>query len=174
MRDRRPPLLAPGWRRRPIVYGTLLALLLLSIADHVAGPRRAGSDYQRYHGKMFRIVDVPSPDSLLLETPDGDPPQTRVRLWGLAAARPADAERALSLARRRLRDRTVRIELAPTRSRDDGGAGDLRAYAYLVDSGEMVNEQFLRDRIAPLDPRADHPFAERFREVDRRARRPAR
>lgn len=41
------------------------------------------ADRQRYHGKVFSVVEVVDGDTILIDAPDGDDPVTRVRLIGV-------------------------------------------------------------------------------------------
>ena len=151
-------------------------MALAAIADRVWG-RRSGNDLDRYQNCVCTVVRVAEPGILEVDTPDGPRAATCVRLWGVnapSARGTSSAEAAawpdgFSIAGRELLGHRVRFELSPTRTRDPEGR--LLAYVYLVPEGECVNELLLGGGWARADARWPHPFAERYRTLEARAKR---
>lgn len=149
---------------------------LAAVADRVWG-RRSGNDLDRYQNGVCTVVRVAEPGVIDVDTPDGPQPATRVRLWGvnMASARGTSSAEAaaqpggFSIAGRELLRHRVRLELAPTRTRDP--EGHLLAYVYLVPEGECVNELLLDGGWARADARWPHPFVERYHTLEARAKR---
>ena len=194
-----PRMLPPAWRRRPLLVVALLLLLLLAVLDHAGRLGSRGDDRTRYHDRVFRVVEVIDGDTFDIDAPDAGRPHTRVRLWGVDSPelhRPGHGpmhfgREACDFAQRSLLGRRVRIILGPGRTRDNDRYNRLLAYAYLVDvepgrgarprsdpwdqtpgpDGPMFNEMLISTGHAYADPRFDHPWAERFADLEERARR---
>ena len=61
-----------------------MALVALIFWDHLEYLQRTtGSDRERYHDKMFKVVHVVDGDTLDIDLPDGDKDVTPIRLWGV-------------------------------------------------------------------------------------------
>ncbi len=171
------PMLPPRWRRRPCLSALLVGLFLLAVVDRAGWLHRLGDDRTRYHDKTFRVVKVVDGDTFDIGAPDGSRPSTRVRLWGVDTPEVVDPRygtmyygpEASAFAKRMVLGKDVRIELSPARSRDNKRHNRLLAYVYLTESGEMVNELLLTTGHAYADTRFDHVWAERFRELERKA-----
>lgn len=173
----------------------LLLLLLLAVLDHAGRLGSRGDDRTRYHDRVFRVVEVIDGDTFDIDAPDGRRPHTRVRLWGVDSPERHGpmhfGPEASDFARQTLLGRRVRIILGPGRTRDNDRYDRLLAYAYLVDpepgpgttlrsdppdrsrgpDGPMFNEMLISTGHAYADPRFDHPWAERFADLEERARR---
>lgn len=171
------PMLPPRWRRHPVLSSLLFGLLALAILDRAGRLFRPQDDYNRYHDKMFRVVNIVDAGTFDIDARDGRRPHTRVRLCGIHppnAAGPTHGgpdyrPEASAFARQALLDRQVRLELPPSCSRDDGRDDRLLAYVYVVGSDEMFNESLLNAGHARADRRVDHPWSQRFRELEQKS-----
>ena len=160
---------------RPLGLAVLIAVLALLAVAGREQQGQAGGDFQKYHGKMFRVHRVIDGDTIDLEVPDADKPQTRVRLWGVdtpetkAWGKPIAhfGPEATALAEKMVAGQTVKIELEAENTR--GKFGRLLAFVY-TDEGKMLNEELLRAGLAYFDNRWRHRFYFRFGEIENRAR----
>jgi len=147
------------------------------LLDRLRFPASAPDDVARFHERTFRVSRVIDGDTLDLAVPDGQRPHTRVRLWGVDAPEKAHGEQpgqwyaaeATAFAERILSGRDVLIVLWPERTR--GKYGRLLAYVYLERGGSSFNEMLIEEGFAYNDPRFAHPLKERFRRVEKQARR---
>lgn len=172
-------MLPPRWRRHPAWLAVVLVLLVVAVADRSGwlGRRRSAPSPSQYHDQIARVVHVVDGDTLDIDIPDGDRPDTRVRLWGVDTPETVHPKvgtmyygpEASAFAKETLLGKRVRLELVPGQVRDRYER--VLAYVYLVDSGVMFNELLLETGHAYADPRFDHVWKERFREIEARARR---
>jgi len=171
-------MLPPRWRRHPIVLALVLVLLIVAVLDRAGRLRSRGDDYGRYHNQTFRVVHVVDGDTVDVDAPDGREPRTRIRLWGVDAPEIRHGRdgvdmhygpQAAAYARDTLTGKRVRLELVAGRPRDRYKR--LLAYVFLADSGEMFNEMLLSTGHAYADPRFDHPWKQRFAQLEERAAR---
>jgi endonuclease YncB( thermonuclease family) len=171
-------MLPPRWRRHPIVLAVVLVLLVVAMLDRSGRLRSRGDDNGRYHNQTFRIVHVVDGDTFDVDAPDGPHPRTRIRLWGVDTPEVRHGQNgadmyygpeAAAYARDILMDKKVKIELVVGKPRDKYNR--LLAYVFLTDSGEMFNERLLKTGHAYADPRFDHPWKQRFTDIENRARR---
>lgn len=136
-----------------------------------------GTDRGRYHDRSFRVAKVVDGDTLDIDIPDTDKPTTRIRLWGVDTPEVKGSPRgemyfgsqASKFAKETLSGKTVRIVLAPDKTR--GKYGRLLAYVVLEGGGEMFNELLLEKGFAYADRRFPHPYREQFEAIEKRARR---
>lgn len=173
-----------GLRRlRPWAWLVLvLALVLLSVADHRGWLLYDAGDLRVYDGRTFQVTHVVDGDTLTVAQPDGQATSaqttTRVRLWGIDApelvgsnetptAEPF-AEAARSLARSRCEGQPVILQLEPHRLRDSYGR--LLAYVILPD-GTSLNEILLVEGLAKADARWNHRHEHRYAMLERQSRR---
>ena len=164
-------------RRHPVLAVTLLALLVLGVLARRVGWPGTSDDVSRYDNQVFTVVRVVDGDTLDLNIPDGRYPTTRVRLWGVdtpeVEGSPVGAmyfgREASTFTRRMVLNRTVRVVLAPARTRDKYER--LLAYVHLEPDGPCLNEQLLETGHAYADPRFDHPFKRDYLALEERARR---
>jgi micrococcal nuclease len=185
MSSKKPPKAVPvaqflgGRGRRRLTYTavTLVAAVLLIMADRSGLLLETGGDEARYNGRWCTVVRVVDGDTLELDVPDGDEPTTRVRLWGVDAPemarrdppRPAEplAERATDRARALVQGERVHVTVEPHRLR--GNYGRLLAFIELPD-GRMLNEALIAEGLARADDRWSHRHVNRFAAVQRQAR----
>jgi endonuclease YncB( thermonuclease family) len=186
-RRRRKDLWPRVYRRHP---AALLVLILISAAivysrwrsgggpGTTSGPAPVpGSDYERYNNVTAVCTQVVDGDTLHIKIPDGSRPHTKVRLWGVdtpeigRGSQPAMhfGPEAFAFTRKRVEGQKVRIVLAPNDTRDRYER--LLAYVYYGQPEEMLNAQLVREGYAYADHRYNHPWRERFLELEDRARR---
>ncbi len=165
------------WRRRPALAVLLALGAGLVVCERGFGLLKHQDDYTRYHNQVFEVARVVDGDTVDIDVADRQDPITRVRLWGVDAPEAAGSSEggmhfgaeASDFARRSLRGQSVRVVLAPHKSR--GKYGRLLGYIILESSGEMFNEVLLREGYAYADWRFDHPYKRQFRALEQRARR---
>ena len=169
------------WRRRAPTL-VLLAVVATGIvcARSVNRPNIAptpGGDVARYHDRAFRVARVVDGDTLDIEIADRDKPVTRIRLWGVdtpevagtRAGRMHFGPEASEFAKQTLAGREVHIVLSPKRTR--GKYGRLLAYVFMSRGGRMFNEMLLEGGYAYADLRFDHHYMDRFKRIEKQARR---
>ena len=159
----------------PLGLAILAGMLVMLVLGDREQEGQPGGDFQRYHGKEFRVHRVIDGDTIDLEVADGTKAQTRVRLWGIdtpetkAPGKPVAyfGPQATAFTEKMVSGRWVSIELEPEKSR--GKFGRLLAFVYTEDN-ELLNEELLRSGHAYADARWQHRFYFRFQEVEARAR----
>jgi micrococcal nuclease len=157
----------------------LAALVVISVErlGWMNLPHPAGNDYQRYGGRVARVVKVVDGDTLDVDIPDGRKPSTRIRLWGVDTPEVVgsrDGEmyfgpEASAFTKEMMDGREVRLELSSLRTRDKYGR--LLAYVYRTDTGEMLAVALLKSGHAYADTRFDHEYKSEFARLERQARR---
>ena len=150
----------------------MLAVLVLAGRDQEV---QTGGDFQRYHGKTFRVHRVIDGDTIDLAITDGNETNTRVRLWGVdtpetkARGKPVAyfGPEATAFTENMVAGEMVTIELEPENTR--GKFGRLLGFVY-IDDGKLLNEELLREGLAYFESRWRHRFYFRFQEIEARAR----
>ena len=135
-----------------------------------------GSDDERYHDRTFTCINVVDGDTIDIGVPDGDSSRTRIRLWGVDTPETAKSpsglmffgDEASAFTRSQVQGKPVRVRLAPNRTR--GKYGRLLAYVYLDDAETMLNEAIITTGHGYADARFDHPWKQRFGDLERSAR----
>jgi len=179
-----PPSITIDRSRRRAGFA-LVSLLVIaaSVCDHQRQPVVAGDDQSRYHDRTFRVVRVVDGDTLDIDAPDGGKPATaggkpvtRIRLWGVDTPEVRGNGRsamhfgkeASAFAHRTLDGQDVHVVLSPRRTR--GKYGRLLAYVSLDRGGRMFNEMLIEEGYAYADLRFEHHYFDRFRGIEKRAR----
>jgi micrococcal nuclease len=165
---------APVWKRRPLLCAAIAALALLSLLGR-DGP--GGDDYDKYHNQVFHVVYVADGDTFDVDIPDGRYHKTRIRLWGVDTPEVEGSRdgamhygaEAAAFAKETLLGKSVRVLLAPSRTRDKYNR--LLAYVAIEESGESFNELLLSAGHAYADWRFRHPLRTQYKSLERRARR---
>ena len=160
---------------RPLGLAVLIAALVVLVLAGRDQQGQAGGDFQKYHGKTFRVHRVIDGDTIDLDVPDRDNARTRVRLWGVdtpetkARGKPIAhfGPEATSFTEEMVGSQTVRIELEVENTR--GKFGRLLAFVYAGEE-KMLNEELLRAGLAYFDNRWRHRFYFHFKGVETRAR----
>jgi micrococcal nuclease len=162
------------WRRRPVTAVVVLLLVLWLTWQRTSTP--GGSDLDRYHKQTFLCVKVVDGDTIDIAAPDGNKPDTRIRLWGVdtpeTGKSPSGAmyfgAQASDFTCLLVQDKPVYLILVSGRTR--GKYGRLLAYVYSEDRQTMLNEELVAQGYAYADPRFDHPWKQLFRDLEERAR----
>jgi endonuclease YncB( thermonuclease family) len=148
----------PGWRAEPKTE-----------------EQRKGRDFEKYHAKVFSVVNVVDGDTIDIDVPDGKYDHTRIRLWGIDTPEtkstkygvmyfgPEAAEFAAKLAL----GRQVTVYLEGRRTRDKYGR--LLAYVLLPEGG-FLNEVLVAEGFAYADLRFRHSFYYRYKRLESVAR----
>ena len=173
---------ADRWRMRRRVFRAGAVLLTLAAVAGLLALDGAGlfgnartSDFEKYHNKKFIVVRVIDGDTLDVDCIDGEYLTTRIRLWGVDTPetvkpnQPVEhfGKEACNFTRRHALQKTVRLELVQTSTRDKYGR--LLAYVYLPD-GKMLNRELVAAGYAYADPRFSHPHMAEFRKLGDDAR----
>jgi endonuclease YncB( thermonuclease family) len=174
-------------RRNGIVFLCLLLLALLVLLDHGLLRRRsqpalksqqrtAAFDLERYHGKTFTVANVIDGDTLDIDVPDGRYEHTRVRLLGIDTPETGGGQsagmyygpQAAEFTRKSAFGKSVTVYLdSPNPTR--GKYGRLLAYVKLPDGG-FLNELLLTEGCAYADPRFNHSFYNKYKQLQSAAR----
>ncbi|MCC6679620.1 MAG: thermonuclease family protein [Phycisphaeraceae bacterium] len=171
--------LSPRSRRRRSLILLAAAVLLLAAMDRLGFGLYQGGDMGRYHQQWFFVTRVIDGDTLEIAAPDGQSPQTRVRLWGIDApelskpwqpleAGEPGAEEARLWLTWRCEGRMVKLTLQRHRLR--GVYGRVLAYISGRD-GVCANEWLLQQGLVREDGRWWHPQRLRYETVQETARR---
>ncbi len=174
-RARRTDIWPAFWRRRPAVVIVLIAAVAWVVASRAHRP--LANDYDRYHNRTFTCVRVIDGDTIDVDAPDGEYATTRIRLWGVdtpeVASRWGPEEHfgpeSSAFVKAELEGRPVRLVLSQQRTRCIYGR--LLAYVYYGQPSRMLNEELLEKGFAYADRRFPHIWAERFVDLETRARR---
>lgn len=161
------------WRRRPWPAAAVLVLILTVAITRLLTP--VGSDYDRYHNKTFTCVKVVDGDTIDIDIPDGKHKNTRIRLWGVDTPETAKSPQgeayfgpeASAFTKSLVDGKQVRVVLTTKQTRDKYGR--LLGYVYLDDSQTMLNEELIIQGYAYADHRFDHPWKQRFLDLEKRA-----
>jgi len=138
--------------------------------------RRPAPEAETYDGKTFAVVRVIDGDTLDVDRPDGDYPQTRVRLWGVDTPETKKPEtpvqhfgpEATAFTRDLCAGKNVRLGLEPGRRRRDKH-GRLLAWVHLPD-GRLLNRVLVAQGYAYADPRYRHHLYRELRGLQTEAR----
>jgi endonuclease YncB( thermonuclease family) len=138
-------------------------------------PQEPRSDYERYHGRSFRVARVVDGDTIDVEAPDDGRSYTRVRFWGVDTPETKHPHKPVQhfgpeadrFTRSACDGKAVKLELLAGRTR--GTHGRLLAYVILPD-GRMLNRELVRQGFGYADPRYDHPHEEEFLRLQGQAR----
>lgn len=154
-----------------------IILVALSGLDHAGafGARRPERDrYSDVEATVTRVVDC---NTVEIDIADGERETTRVRLLGLDCPTLATMERDTTTPREQSAEEYLRIHVAGKRvrlvleprrgCRDRSGC--IRAYLYVADTGEMLNEKLLDLGMAYADTRVDHVMKFSFVQRERQA-----
>jgi micrococcal nuclease len=152
----------------------VVVLILTVVITRLLTP--TGSDHDRYHNKTFTCIQVVDGDTIDIGIPDGKYQNTRIRLWGVDTPETSKSPQgegyfgpqAKEFTRSLVDGKQVRVVLTTKRTR--GKYGRLLAYVYIGDSDTMLNEELVIQGYAYADHRFDHPWKQRFLDLEQRAR----
>jgi micrococcal nuclease len=175
-------------RRRTglMVLGLLAAAVFIAL-DHTSvsyhRQRRHRSDrqirahdFQKYHAKTFKVINVVDGDTIDVDIPDGQDQHTRIRLWGVDTPETKSEEfgvmyfgpEAAEFTDRETLGKEVVVYLEETnRTRDKYDR--LLAYVQLPE-GDFLNEKLLSQGFAYADLRFDHSFYNKYQQLQASAR----
>ncbi len=169
-------LLPPRWRRHATTLAAVIVVAALIVCERTARIPNQGGDRSRYHDRTFQVVHVVDGDTIDIDAPDANKPQTRIRLWGVDTPELAHngrpemhfAKAAKEFAEHSLRGKEVNVVLSPEKTRDKYGR--LLAYVFHDRGGLMFNEVLLQEGFAYADARFAHPYKKQFESTEKRAR----
>lgn len=160
-----------------LMIAVIAFVAVLSFMDHAGIFGYRGDDRSQYEGRVATITYAADGDTIDIDLPDGKRPVTRIRLWGVDCPEIAHEEgeedayfgrEATDFVRNKIVGQKVRLVFDPNRRPRDK-FGRLLAYAYLVDSGEMLNELLIRRGFGYADRRFEHVYKHRFVQLDKKA-----
>jgi len=174
-------------RRNSIMVLGLLAAAVFIALDHSSvsyrRQRRPRSDrqirahdFQKYHAKTFKVVNVVDGDTIDVGIPDGQDEHTRIRLWGVDTPETKSEEfdvmyfgpEAAEFTENSGLGKEVVVYLdEANRTRDKYGR--LLAYVQLPE-GSFLNEVLLSEGYAYADLRFDHSFYNKYQQLQAGAR----
>lgn len=162
-------------RRWFVLWGMILGVAALVLADHYGLFVYPGSMFSQFDDRWFAVDRVVDGDTLDIVLP-GDGQTMRLRLWGIDTPEIANkikgtdnqpwAVEASNWTREYCDGHKVRLKLQPQRIY--GTYGRLLCYVYLED-GTMLNEQLLLAGLAKTDGRFVHQHLQRFEMLEQQA-----
>lgn len=167
------------YRRNGIMVLGLLAAGVLIALDHSSVGRwwRAGPrDFEKYHAKTCKVVNVVDGDTFDIDIPDSNRVHTRIRLWGVDTPETKSEEfgvmyfgpEAAKWTETSALGKEVVLYLdEANRTRDKDGR--LLAYVQLPE-GDFLNEKLLSQGFAYADLRFDHSFYNKYQQLQASAR----
>lgn len=175
-------------RRRTglMVLGLLAAAVFIAL-DHTSvsyhRQRRHRSDrqirahdFQKYHAKTFKVINVVDGDTIDIDTRDAQDDHTRIRLWGVDTPETKSEEfgvmyfgpEAAEFTDSQTLGKEVVVYLdEANRTRDKYDR--LLAYIQLPE-GDFLNEKLLSQGFAYTDLRFDHSFYNKYQQLQASAR----
>ena len=133
-------------------------------------------DFEKYHAKIFTVVNVVDGDTIDIDVPDGRYDQTRMRLWGIDTPETKSEEYGVMYFGPEAAEFTKKFTLRkPVTIYFDGGNntrdkyGRLLAYAQLPD-GRFLNEVLVAEGFAYADLRFRHSFYNKYQQLEAGAR----
>ena len=133
------------------------------------------SDLEKYHAKIFAVVNVIDGDTIDIDIPDGQSKHTRIRLLGIDAPEnnPESGQMYFSaesteFAKKCALGKQVEIYLDQA-SETRGLYGRLLAYVKLPD-GRFLNEVLLSEGFVYADTRFRHSLYNKYKQIESRAR----
>jgi len=174
-------------RRRSIIFTLCLLLVAVFVwLDHSpirrhwqAQPKSEEQakayDFEKYHKKIFTVVNVVDGDTIDIDAPDDKYNQTRIRLWGIDTPETKHPERGVMYFGPEAADFTKNLTLGKQvtvyleEHRTRGYYGRLLAYVQLPDD-RFLNEVLLSEGFAYADLRFRHSFYNKYRQLEAAAR----
>ena len=132
-------------------------------------------DFEKYHQKIFTVVNVVDGDTIDIDVPDGKYNHTRIRLWGIDTPETKHPEfgvmyfgpEAADFATNLVLGKHVAVYLEEERTR--GYYGRLLAYIKLPDD-RFLNEVLVAEGFAYADLRFKHSFYNKYKQLEAAAR----
>ena len=133
-------------------------------------------DFEKYHTKIFTVVNVVDGDTIDIDMPDGQYDQTRMRLWGIDTPETKSEEYGVMYFGPEATDFTTKLVLGkqvtvyldtPNRTRDKYGR--LLTFVKLLDNG-FLNELLVSEGFAYADLRFRHSFYNKYQQLEAGAR----
>ncbi|MFC1677843.1 thermonuclease family protein [Planctomycetota bacterium] len=128
-------------------------------------------DFEKYHSRIFTVINVVDGDTIDINIPDGKYDSTRIRLWGVDTPETKHPEtgvmyfgpEAAEFTKQMCLWKKVTIYLDKENTR--GKYGRILAYAQLPD-GKFLNEILLTQGYAYADTRFRHDFYYRYKQLE--------
>ncbi|MBN2456273.1 MAG: thermonuclease family protein [Sedimentisphaerales bacterium] len=132
-------------------------------------------DFEKYHGKIFRVIHVVDGDTLDIDIPDSDKHYTRIRLLGIDTPETKNTNQAdyfgpeaEKAAFNLTTDKNVCVYL-DTEENTRGYYGRLLAYVKLPDN-RFLNEVLISEGFGYADLRFRHSLYNRYTQLEASAR----
>jgi endonuclease YncB( thermonuclease family) len=136
----------PRWQYRRTIRAAALAILAISLLDHVGAFGYSGDDAVRLDGRQMKVIGVAGPLTLKMLGPDGSP--VRIRLLGVAEPGDDQAKALLDQELQRQIGQSLLVRLDEPRRRDADGA--VQAYLWLSEQ-QMLNQMLVQEGWALAD-----------------------
>jgi endonuclease YncB( thermonuclease family) len=175
-------------RRSAILTLSVLLIAVLVWVDHSTAehkfqhrPKSEGRvcvrDSEKYHGKIFTVVNVVDGDTIDIDVPDGEYEHTRIRLWGIDAPETKEPNtppaffgpEAAEFTKKLSYKKKVTVYLDEDNSTRDK-YDRLLAYVKLPDGG-FLNEVLISEGFAYADWHFRHSFYHKYKRLEAAARR---
>ncbi len=133
-------------------------------------------DFEKYHRRVFTVVNVVDGDTIDIDIPDGEYEKTRIRLWGVDTPETKSSRygvmyygpQASEFAAELVLGRKVTIYLEQRRTR--GKYKRLLAYVQL-ESRRYLNEVLIQQGYGYADTRFRHSLYNKYKQLESVARR---
>ena len=137
--------------------------------------RTHSSDYEKYNGETFTVINVVDGDTLDVDIPDGNHNSTRIRLWGVDTPETKSPKiqpmyfgrEASEFTKKLTLGNQVTLYLEPQKTR--GYYGRLLAYVQLPDK-RFLNEALLTEGYSYAELRYPHSFYQKYSQLEAAAR----
>jgi len=135
-------------------------------------------DFEKYHAKIFTVVNVVDGDTIDIDISDGQYDLTRIRLWGVDTPETKDPNMPVQYFGPEATDFTTKLALRKqvtvyldngNRTRDKEEYDRLLAYVQLSDNG-FLNEVLVAEGFAYADLRFRHSFYNKYNQLEASAR----
>jgi micrococcal nuclease len=173
-------------RRSAILTLSVLLIAVLVWLDHSTvehklqhRPKSEGQlrarDFEKYHGKIFAVVNVVDGDTIDIDIADGEYDHTRIRLWGIDTPETKNPKtgvmyfgpEAAEFTKKSALGKQVTVYLEEHRTRDKYSR--LLAYVKLPDE-RFLNEVLLSEGFAYADVRFRHSLYHKYKQLEAAAR----
>jgi len=174
-------------RRTGIIVLCLLAIGVFAWLDHSyirskwqpqpkSDEQAKANDFEKYHAKIFTVVNVVDGDTIDIDIPDGNNSYTRIRLWGIDTPETKNPNvgvmyfgpEAAEFAKKLVLGKPVTVYLDEGNN-TRGKYGRLLAYVKIPNDG-FLNEALLTEGYAYADVRFRHSLYNKYSQLEASAR----
>lgn len=169
-----------------ILFGFIILLAFLVWADRsfykslsnkkpTAEKQIKSYDFEKYHGKIFMVVNIVDGDTIDIDIADDKYERTRIRLWGVDTPETKNKKygvmyygpEASEFTGDLVLGKKVTVYLEKRRTR--GKYGRLLAYVRFAE-GDFLNEILISEGYGYADSRFRHSFYNKYKQLESTAR----